>query len=131
MVTYNNQEKADVHFMYGLANEIALESRKAVQAPFPEKTHARSKTVRVISSVLPELLQPVAANTHKHVCGSSTTEHHSISIWMCGALGALNSQSGFIWYGPMLGSGTPTRSALSELFFLWCYLKSLVYEGLF
>ncbi|GBN21307.1 hypothetical protein AVEN_240881-1 [Araneus ventricosus] len=67
------------------------------------------------------LLQP----TYKHVCGSSssTTEHHPISAWMCGALWALNSQGDWSGWAHKL-AGILTRSLLSGLFLVGPFEKS-------
>ncbi|GBL91800.1 hypothetical protein AVEN_172730-1 [Araneus ventricosus] len=37
MATYNNQEKADMHFMYGLANENDLEAERLYRQRFPRR----------------------------------------------------------------------------------------------
>ncbi|GBN85116.1 hypothetical protein AVEN_258295-1 [Araneus ventricosus] len=37
MTTYSNKEKADVHFMYGLANGDALEAERLYRQRFPRR----------------------------------------------------------------------------------------------
>ncbi|GBL99352.1 hypothetical protein AVEN_49038-1 [Araneus ventricosus] len=49
MAKYSNQEKADMHFMYDLENE--MDCRKTVEPAFPEKTYDKPKSVLAIASV--------------------------------------------------------------------------------